>query len=99
MDNKEVLIQDQTDLNLLIPKHKSVLPDLLALISSVDFRDLAELPHKDTIKKKHFIICVVEEILRIAKVHNFGLARKWDFFYLYNGAYWQLLDDQQLTDF
>lgn len=95
----EVLIQEKTDLNYIIPKHREVLPDLLALISSVDFRDLADLSQKETLKKKHFIICTIEEIIRIAKAYNFGLARKYDFFYLYNGAYWQLLDDQQLTDF
>ena len=99
MDNKAVLIPDRTDLNNIIPKHGDVLPDLLDLIGPVDFRDLADLPQKETLKKKHFIICVVEEILRIAKAHNFGLARKYDFFYLYNGAYWQLLDDQALTEF
>lgn len=95
----EVLIQERTDLNYIIPKHRDVLPDLLNLIGRVDFRELADLPPKETLKKKHFIICVVEEIIRIAKEYNFALARKYDFFYLYNGAYWQLLDDQALTEF
>lgn len=99
MEDKTVLIPDNTDLNYIIPKHRDVLPDLLNLIGPVDFRGLADLPQKETLKKKHFVICTIEEILRIAKAYNFGLARKYDFFYLYNGAYWQLLDDQQLTEF
>jgi putative DNA primase/helicase len=99
MDNNAVLIPEHTDLNFMIPKHRDVLPDLLNLIGRVDFRELSDLPPKEIIKKKHFIICVVEEIIRIAKAYNFGLARKYDFFYLYNGAYWQLLDDQALIEF
>lgn len=99
MDNQTVILPDRLDLNFVTLRHKQVLPELLSLITRVDFRELAELPAKETPKKKHYIICVIEQVLKIARDNSFGLARKYDFFYLYNGAYWQLLDDQQLTDF
>ena len=99
MDPVAVNISPNLDLNQTAVKHRQVLPDLLSHISPVDFRVLADLSPKETPKKKHFIICTVEEVLRIAKDRNFGLARKYDFFYLYNGAFWQLLDDQALKDF
>lgn len=99
METRLAYIPEHTDLNSVTLRHKQVLPELLSLISRVDFRELAELPAKETPKKKHYIICVIEQVLQIARDNNFGLARKYDFFYLYNGAYWQLLDDQQLTDF
>ena len=99
MNSQAVIIPSNLDLNNVTLRHMQVLPELLSLISRVDFRELAELPPKETPKKKHYIICVVEQVLKIAKENHFGLARKYDFFYLYNGAYWQLIDDQQLTDF
>lgn len=79
--------------------HRHVLPELLSLIGPVDFRQRAEMGPKDTPKKKHYIIIAVEEVLRLAREHHFGIARKYDFFYLYNGEFWQLLDDEELTDF
>lgn len=80
-------------------RHREVLPRLLNLIQPIDFRQLADLSSKETPKKKHFIIIVIEEVLRLAREHSFSIARKFDYFYLYNGQYWQLLDDGELTDF
>jgi putative DNA primase/helicase len=80
-------------------KHREVLPRLLSYVKPVNFRERADLSSKETPKKKHYIIITVEEVLRLAREHSFGLARKYDFFYLYNGEYWQLLDDGDLTEF
>lgn len=79
--------------------HRQVLPELLALIQPVNYRDLAELPAKETPKKKHFVIITIEEVIRLARDNSFGLARKYDFFYLYNGEYWQMIDDEDLREF
>ena len=99
MNKVTVSLTPGTDLNYLAPKHDQILRDLLDLISPVDFRALSDLSAKETPKKRHFLITVIEEVLRIAREYNFGIARKHDFFFLYNGAYWQLLDDQDLTSF
>ncbi len=80
-------------------RHRDVLPRLLSLCAQVDFRELADMSAKETPKKKHYIIIVVEEVLRLAREHSFGIARKHDYFFLFNGQYWQLLDDTELTDF
>jgi len=77
-------------------QHRLVLADLLKKIQRIDF--VAETGIQE-LKKKHYLITAVEQVIRKAEENNFGLARKYDFFYLYNGAFWQLLDDQELKDF
>lgn len=79
--------------------HRQVLPELLALIQPVNFQKAAELSAKELPKKKHLVIIAVEEVIRLARDNSFGLARKYDSFYLFNGEYWQLLDDDDLMDF
>ena len=79
--------------------HRQVLPELLDLIQPVNFQKAAELSAKEFPKKKHFVIITVEEIIRLARDNHFGLARKNDFFYLFNGEYWQRIDDDDLKDF
>ncbi len=98
MENTTVAIAP-SDLNTVSTQHREVLKELLKLIEPVDFRSMADLAPDQPPKKKHYIICVVEEILRLAKVHNFGLCRKLDFFYTYNGLYWNLLDPGELKNF
>ena len=79
--------------------HRQVLPELLALIQPVNFQKAAELSAKEFPKRKHVTIVTVEEVIKIAKENSFGIARKNDSFFLYNGQFWQMLDDDDLMDF
>ncbi len=83
----------------LLPHHK-ILNGLLDKIEPLHFRLLADLKSDDeTLKRKHFLILVVERVLELAKSNNWGLCKNHDFIYLFNGAYWQLLDQDELKNF
>lgn len=77
--------------------HKKVLSVLLDKINEVDFRQ--EVNSDETLKKKHFIVTVVEKVLEMAKQQNWGLCKRHDFIYLYNGSYWKKLEEDELREF
>lgn len=80
--------------------HKHVLNNLIERIEKVDFRKLVILTdEKETLKKKHYLISSIEHILEIAETNSWGLCRYHDFIYLYNGAYWDLLGEDDLKTF
>lgn len=80
--------------------HNQVLSRLLFKVSRVDFRNLAELENENAnLKKKHYLVSAVDEIIKLAKIHNWGLCKKHDFVYLYNGAFWGLLNEDEIKNF
>jgi putative DNA primase/helicase len=76
--------------------HKEILNKLLEVVEEVDFPAEADT---DNPKKKHYIVLVVEKILELAKNNHWGLCKKHDFIYLYNGAFWNQLEEDQLESF
>lgn len=51
------------------------------------------------LKQRHLLVICIEEILRLAAANNWGLCKNNDFIYVYNGAYWSLLDAEELKAF
>jgi putative DNA primase/helicase len=45
------------------------------------------------------VVIAIEKVLELAENNNWGLCKKHDFIYLYNGAYWSQLDEDQLESF
>jgi len=96
----ELKIPNNTNLNnRKALKRKEVLNNLLSQLIKVDFRQLAELSEDDNLKKKHYLICTIQEILRIAYLNSWGLARRHDFIYVYNGSFWEIIEDEELKNF
>ena len=80
--------------------HKQILAQLLDMVKPVSFRELAELENEDDkLQKKHFLILAVEQVLELADKNQWGLCKRDDFIYLYNGAYWQQLAPEELQTF
>ncbi len=80
--------------------HRDVLQMLIQKVENVNFRELAGLQGKrETLKKKHFQVIAIENILHLAQRNCWGLCKKHDFIYLYNGAFWSLLSVDELRDF
>ncbi|MFB6457619.1 phage/plasmid primase, P4 family [Chitinophaga sp. Hz27] len=48
---------------------------------------------------RHYLVICIEEVLRLAKTNNWGLCKNHDFIYVYNGAFWSLLDAEELKAF
>lgn len=51
------------------------------------------------LSKRHYKIAAIEEVLKLARQYHWGLCKRLDFIYLFNGAYWQLLDESELQSF
>ena len=81
-------------------KYSNVLSSLLEQIKPIDFRELVTFKdEKGELKKKHYLVCSIEQVLAIAKQNKWGLCRHNDFIYVYNGAYWESVDLPQLQAF
>ncbi|MCF7569478.1 phage/plasmid primase, P4 family [Sabulilitoribacter arenilitoris] len=49
--------------------------------------------------KNHYLVLCIEQLLKIAKVNNWGLCKKNGFIYLYNGCYWSEIDKESFQSF
>jgi len=49
--------------------------------------------------KNHYLIICIEQLLKIAKINNWGLCKKNGFIYLYNGYYWSEIDKESFQSF
>ena len=80
--------------------HSLILNSLFDQIDEVDFRQEAEFTNEDQkLSKKHYLVTCIEKILETANRNNWGICRNHDFIYLYNGDYWNLLDNIEYQTF
>ena len=82
--------------------HQQLLERLLAQVKPVDFWSLATEIEGRTIeelKQKHYVVLVVREVIRFAKVYGWALCVRFDAVYLYNGAFWREIDRKALERF
>ena len=78
--------------------HDTLLNRILNKISVIDFQSKTGV-EEGKLSRKHFLICVVEEIIALAKNNNWGLCRNQEFIYIYNSAYWRLFDNAEFESF
>ena len=79
--------------------HKDVLQKLLSEIQPVDFHDVIGLPHEEDLIQKHKIYAVVKHLLLIAKERNWSLCKRFDYIYIYNGAFWKQCSKDDFRNF
>lgn len=51
------------------------------------------------LNKNHYLVICIEQLLKIAKVNNWGLCKKNGFIYLYNGSYWNEINKESFQSF
>lgn len=85
----------KSELDTALMPSAQILQELLRIIVPIDFRQLADIPDKEKIKHHHYLVITIEQILHLAKINNWGLCRNYDFIYLFNGKYWQLIDEEE----
>lgn len=79
---------------------RKILMALLEDIEEVNFREYANLKNeKETLKRKHLLVSIVEILKEKTKEGKFSLCRKNGLIYLYNGEYWELIDADAFKDF
>jgi putative DNA primase/helicase len=79
--------------------HNDILDKLLEQIQPIDFKELAELGGDVQPGKKHYLVISIEQILTMAVNNNWGICKNHDFIYLYNGAYWKLIEGAEIKTF
>jgi putative DNA primase/helicase len=82
-----------------ILNHSEILRKILDLVEPVDFRAAAKLGDTEKLSQKHLLVMCVNELLSKVKAQNFDLARKGDFIFAFNGAYWKEIDRELIKDF
>lgn len=84
------------------PSHEQVMENLLSLVEKVVFESKAELDsnnEKDTLKTRHYLIIVTEELLALATKNKWGLCRRYSVFYTFNGSCWKAIENDDLRAF
>jgi len=80
--------------------HKDILAHLMEQIVPINFKELAGVTDDNVLlKSKHYLIISIEQILILADQRNWGICKNNAFVYLYNGAYWKLIDYSELQSF
>jgi len=80
-------------------QHSQVFEDILNNLSEVDFRAFADIPSDRPVPQKVQIVVVIQEVLKTARSLNCRLCRKGDFIYVYNGEFWQTVEESELESF
>lgn len=77
----------------------SLLDTIKGDVRIIDFASAANLRRNERPQRKHYVVVVIEEMLRLFNARSLGLCAKDGFCYLFNGAYWLLLDKDELKSF
>lgn len=79
---------------------RKLLDKLLEQVEKVDFRNRAGLTAEDEkLGRKHFLVCVIEEVLEKARANHWDLCKNAAFTYFYNGAFWETVEKEELQTF
>jgi putative DNA primase/helicase len=79
--------------------HSEILRLLIEQLQRIDFRKYCNIEQNKEVTRKHLLVAVVENVLKTAKANNWGIARQYSFFYLFNGEYWSIIKEHELENF
>lgn len=81
--------------------HAQVLDFVLERLEKCEFAAAAERNGKELadLKQRDYLVLSIGHLLETVSAHNFALARKNDFVFVYNGQYWKEIDRETLRDF
>ncbi len=103
MPEEELAAIERRALARLFPEPErpaKLLDKLLEQVEKVDFRERAGLTDEaDKLGKRHFLVCAVEEVLDKARANRWDLCKNTAFVYVFNGAYWEAVEKEELQTF
>lgn len=79
--------------------HSEILTAILETLDAIDFKAAANLDDEEKLPQKHLLVLCVNELLSKVKEQNLDLARKDDFIFAFNGAYWKELNREIIKNF
>lgn len=81
-------------------RHEDVLSLILGLLKAVNYSERAALNSgKEKLAQKHYLIITIEEVLAVARANGWDLCKKNGMAYVFNGAYWQMIEMDSLRAF
>ena len=100
--NSPLSSSSQNKDNIYLEGHKNhleVLNSLLDEILPLNFREFLELPDDVDTRHKHLIVATIKHLLEFASDRHWNLSKVYDYTYLFNGAFWQQLDKEDMKSF
>lgn len=91
--NKTVGILDKLLLEIIPVNFENIINQNLISI------DQSQSKEETKVTEKHYLIIVIEELLKIAQNNSWGLCKNNDFIYLYNGKFWSEIDKNTFQSF
>jgi putative DNA primase/helicase len=85
--------------NVKVLAHSEILNAILETLDAIDFRAAANLTAEEKLPQKHLLVLCVNELLSKVKEQNLDLARKDDFIFAFNGAFWKELNRETIKNF
>lgn len=79
--------------------HSEILTAILDTLEEIDFKAVAGLDDEEKLPQKHLLVLCVNELLCKVKEQSLDLARKDDFIFAFNGAYWKELNREIIKNF
>ncbi len=79
--------------------HQNILSMLLDKVQRIDFHHIADITPEAEVPIWKTVVISVDQILKLAKTYQWGICKNKGFIYLYNGAYWYNLEEEQLMHF
>jgi len=79
--------------------HRKILDRLLDEIEEISFRDELQLKDDEKILQKHLTVLVIDHLIELAQANDWGMCKRHDSVYLFNGAYWKKIDKDDLQFF
>lgn len=67
--------------------------------TSEEYADSQKTLEKYKLNTKHYLVLSVENTIKAAQQNSWGLCKKHDFIYLYNGAYWNEIEKEEFQQF
>ncbi len=82
-----------------VTAHQDVLKNLLRQLVKINFREAAGIESEEKLQRKHYIVCAMATILNAAKNKGWQLCRNNGQTFIYNGAFWKVIDKEELQSF
>lgn len=102
LDNPNTFKNHIKELNSKLSiNHSLILDELLKQFKKIDFKEIAYQYGNKNFKltNKHYSVISIEKILEVANLNNWNLCKKNGYIYLYNGHYWDELDNDDFQIF
>jgi putative DNA primase/helicase len=81
------------------PTRREVLTRILGMVGPINFRELAKVTEDIKVLRGHQKVVVVRELLRVARINGFGMCRRNDVSYVFNGAFWVPVEHDEMKGF